>query len=606
MNEFDDLVFGNKIDYELIDIRKFPPAKLKIHNQKHINALDCETLNGYCKLLADSTDKDNWLLDGDLYDILYFMAKRKFENAHNFFFNLNYDANAIIKFLPRQKLEELRELNETTYEDFELYFIPRKIFSIQKGKHTTNFYDVAQFFKGSLNKNAKKYLDLDKYQKEYKDIDGAVLGTSEKFWADNLPTIIDYCLNDCKLTKRIAELLDKTVINAIDLYPKKYMSKASLTKDYLKKTVNLPNIQSLPTQALVYAFNTYTGGRFEIIEKGNIGKCSLYDINSAYPYHFKNLIDINVGKWKKVTSMNENADYGYYLVDVKTKYNIISPISHYSKNGTLTYPIISCTKFMTKEEILNYEKYAEIEILNGWEYYADKYIYPFADFIDKIYEKKNAVLDKKNFEYDLYKILMNGGYGLFLEKIKQPDGRYKAGELFNPIYGTEITSRTQIDIFNFAQKDLKNVVGFATDSVLFKGNPDLQQSNKLGEWDLEKSDNGIVLKSGIYKIGDKVQSRGMKKAENLKTPHGEFKDIFEYLRKMPNLTEYPVILHNPLTFAKVIQQHKKYTVDDINIFTDEIYNIAINKDLKRVWLDEFEGGIELLTRSIKSRPLILA
>lgn len=606
MNEFDDLVFGNKIDYELIDIRKFPPAKLKIHNQKHINALDCETLHGYCKLLADSTDKDNWLLDGDLYDILYFMAKRKFENAHNFFFNLNYDANAIIKFLPRQKLEELRELNETTYEDFELYFIPRKIFSIQKGKHTTNFYDVAQFFKGSLNKNAKMYLDLDKYQKEYKDIDGAVLGTSEKFWANNLPMIIDYCLNDCKLTKRIAELLDKTVINAIDLYPKKYMSKASLTKDYLKKTVNLPNIQSIPTQALVYAFNTYTGGRFEIIEKGNIGKCSLYDINSAYPYHFKNLIDINNGKWKKVTSMNENADYGYYLVDVKTKYNIISPISHYSKNGTLTYPIISCTKFMTKEEILNYEKFAEIEILNGWEYYADKYIYPFAEFIDKIYEKKNAVLDKKDFEYDLYKILMNGGYGLFLEKIKQPDGRYKAGELFNPIYGTEITSRTQIDIFNFAQKDLNNLVGFACDSALFKGNPDLPTSNKLGEWDLEKMDNGIVLKSGIYKIGDKVQSRGMKKAENLKTPHGEFKDIFEYLRKMPNLTEYPVILHNPLTFAKVIQQHKKYTVDDINIFTDEIYNIAINKDLKRVWLDEFEGGIELLTRSIKSRPLILA
>lgn len=633
IDEENETIFGNRIDWDLIDIREYPPNKLTQSINKPINALDTETLNGYCKLLADSSDKDNYIYDYELYDYLYFMTKKKFEIAHNFFYNLNYDINAIIKYLPRQNITEIKDYNETQYEEFKLFYIPRKIFSIQRGKHSYNFYDVAQFFKGSLNKNAEKYLQLKKYQNSYKNIDGKILGSSRQYWEDNLEMIIDYCLNDCKLTKRIGELLNQTVIKTLDLYPKKYMSKATLTKDYLKKTVDLPNIQSLPTQPLVYAFNSYTGGRFEIIEKGNVGVCSLYDINSAYPYHFKNLIDINKGKWVKVSDMHDKAYYGYYLVKVDVHYNKISPISHYSKNGTLTYPILSCMKFMTKKEILNYEKYADIEIINGWEYYPDEIVFPFKDFIDKVYREKkrisclfnftddckedcnmcyNHINYKKitgfeyGFEYDLFKILMNGGYGLFMEKIKQIDGRYKAGELFNPIYATEITSGTQIDIFNYAMQDINNVLGFATDSVLFRGKPDLPTGNLLGEWDLEKSDVGLILKSGIYKIGKKIQSRGMKKAENLKTPYGEFKDIFDYLTSMPNLTSYPVILHNPLTFSKVIQQHKKYSIDDINIFTDEIYNIEINKDLKRSWEDEFMGGYDLLERSIKSQPLILA
>lgn len=603
MQDINTDILRNKISFKDIILREFPPHKLKMIDDKPINGLDTETLNGYCKLLADSTG--DWLLDGNIDDILYFLTKRKFENSYNFFFNLNYDTNAIIKFLFKENLIELKEDNETRYNQYKIFYIPKKLLAISRGNHTYNYYDVAQFFNGSLNKNAKKYLKLDKYQKAYKEIDGAILGTSLEFWENNIPMIIEYCINDCILTKKLGELLHKTVKKAIGINPKTYMSKASLSKTYSKKVIDLPIIQTLNTGILNYAFNSYSGGRFEIIEKGNVGMCSLFDIKSAYPFYIRNLLDINKGKWKFVKSLNENADLGYYLVKVSVKYNKVSPISTYSKDYTLVYPIMDCYKYMTKNELLSYEKFIDYEIIDGWEFYADEYVYPFREFIDTLFELKNKT-NKKDFKYSLFKILMNGEYGLFYEKIKQKNGTYKAGEMFNPIYATEITANTKIQIFNKANEDINNLVGFATDSVLFKGKPDLKIGNNLGDWELEKTGKTLVLKSGMYKIGNKLQSRGMKKTENLKTPNGEFKNIIDYIKKMPNLISYPVILNNPLTFRKVIQMHIKYSMDDINIFTPEIYEININKDIKRIWDSEFLGGYELLQKSIKSQPLILA
>jgi len=603
MHDINKDILRNKINFGDIVLREFPPHKLRIIENKPINGLDTETLKGYSKLLADSTG--DFLLDGDINDILYYLTKRKFENAYNFFFNLNYDTNAILKFLDKSQLVELKEENETYHNQYKIVYIPKKLLAISRGKHSYNYYDVAQFFNGSLNKNAKTYLDLDKYQNSYKEIDGAVLGNSLEFWENNIPMIIEYCINDCVLTKKLGELLHKTVKKAIGINPKTYMSKASLSKTYSKKIIKLPITQLLPNGVLNYSFNAYSGGRFEIIEKGNVGICSLFDIKSAYPYYIRNLIDINKGKWKFVKSLNENADLGYYLVKVSVKYNKISPISTYAKDYTLVYPIMDCFKYMTKNELLSYEKFIDYEVIDGWEFYAEEYIYPFRNFIDTLFELKNKT-DKKDFKYSLYKILMNGEYGLFYEKIKQNDGTYKAGELFNPIYATEITANTKIQIFQKALEDINNVVGFATDSVLFKGKPDLKTGNNLGDWEMEKCGETLVLKSGMYKIGDKIQSRGMKKTENLKTPNGEFKNIIDYITKMPMLTSYPVTLNNPLSFRKVIQMHKKYSMDDINIFTPEIYNIDINKDIKRIWDSEFLGGFELLEKSINSSPLILA
>lgn len=623
----------NLIPFDRLQFRSYSVNKLTRNIIREINGVDTETLNGYCKLIADSTGAYEFRKNithkyKNLEVILNFLTEKRFRSANNFFYNLNYDVNAIIKNLPEKNLKELYEgsyrlkynrktkqkeitytPHTTEYKEYLLKYIPKKIFQISHKNHVYKFYDVAQFYGGSLEKNAKLYLNKEKYIHliDGQKIDGAILGTSKEYWNNNLDIIKEYCINDCILTKDLGILLDKTLRDKININTDSYFSKASISKEYIRKFVNVPDIKHVDKSALKYSFNAYNGGRFEVLKRGYVGKCTLYDINSAYPFHIKNLIDISVGKWKRVNSLHESAYYGFYKVKIQCGFNTISPLSFQLKNGTVIYPIMDAIYYMTKQELLEYEKYITYEIITGWEYYPDEIIYPFKDFIEKVYTQKNIV-DKENFEYSLWKIIMNGGYGAFYEKnLDKETGQIIVGKLFNPIYATMITSNTRLDLFKTAMPHIKKVVGFATDSILFKGNPNIKTGENLGEWSVEGKPNekSIVLRSGIYQIGDKMKNRGIKKTKFLKTPHGNYESIFDYIRKKPELSIYPITMNRPLTFIEVLLHHKKHTLKDINTFVDINYNIDINKDYKRIWDSEFICGQEIFEKQINSEPLII-
>lgn len=581
------LINKNIIPFEMLEFTTFEPKKLTKQIDKPILALDTETLDGFVKLIADSTTSYNYfenLSNKNLDLILQFLTSNRFENSHNFFYNLNYDVNAIIKYLPEKNLNELyqglemekynwktkekevRLVNNTTkYNDYTLFFIPKKIFKISKNHKTYTYYDIAQFFGNSLEYNAKKYLNKDKYIHILNDgnkIDGQALGTNEIYWKINKDTIIEYCINDCILTKELGDILYNTLKNKINIMPNSFISKASITKEYYKKFIDIPFIKNIPKSAIKYAFDSYCGGRFETIKRGNVGKCTLFDINSAYPFHMKNLIDINQGEWKRTKSLHESAYYGFYKVKLLTKFNKISPISIALPNGINVFPITELITFLTKQELLSFENYIDYEIISGWEYYPKEIIYPFNDFIELVYNHKNNT-DKNNFEYSLWKILMNGGYGTFYEKhLDKIRNKIITGKFFNPIYATLITKQTQIQLFDLAIDNLNDLVAFATDSCLFNGNPDINISKDLGKWDIEYNPNSesLVLKSGIYKIGDSMKNRGIKKAEFLKTPYGNYDSIFTYIENQPNLSIYPIKMIRPLTFIEVLLHHKKHTL----------------------------------------------
>ena len=604
-------IIKNPIDWDLIRLREYPVHKMTRNIQRQILGIDTETLDGYAKLIAC------WTLDGDkgesrliesFEDCMAFLTQRKFRQSSSFFFNLNFDVNAIIKYLPRQNLVELRASRETEYHGARIFYIPKKMLRITKGKKVYCYYDIAQFFEGSLAKSGKRYLGLEKYQEDYQDIDGAILGTSPEYWNTNLEKITRYCLNDCKITAGLGELLSKTLKESIELYPNRYTSKASITKEYVQKTVEIPDILKVPVGALKTFFNAYSGGRFEVLQKGYSGTCSLFDINSAYPYHIENLIDINKGRWIRTRDLHEDADLGAYLVKIRTKYQRITPMPFTLRSGVIAYPVFEAGVYTTKDELLAYEDSIDYEIIDGWEFYADKLVYPFREYIRRVYEFKSQV-PKDSYEYSLYKILMNSLYGCFYEKFIEIDAlgnkEILSGKLFNPIYATMITALTRIQLFKYAQQNPNEVIGFATDSVIFKGKPDLAVSNNLGDWSKEDSGETTVLRSGVYRIDSKLKNRGIKRASALETPYGSFKDIFNYIQSRPFETEYPIIMRRPLTFIEILLKHKKYDLKDINNFVDMEYIININRDHKRHWHDNFESGAEVFSKSIDSNPLIL-
>ena len=620
-------IIRNPIDFDLFEFRKHKLQKLTRNIKRKVHGLDTETLNGYCKLLADGDG--NYILSKSINSVssldfakfLNFLTSHRFRSSHNFFFNLNYDVNAIIKYMPKKYLNELYNELHTNYLDTEIFYIPKKVLRLTKNKNVYKFYDIMQFLKGSLESNAKKYFELEKY---IVPIDGAQLGTSKVYWHRHLNNIIKYCINDAKLTKRLGDMVNNTIIENLHIYPCTYMSKASLCKEFVRKRVNIPDINKIPRNALKYGFYSYAGGRFEVIKKGNVGKCKLYDINSAYPFTIYNLLDVNNGKWKRVNCMHEKADYGFYIAKIFIKYNTISPIGIPIKAGVIAYPIMHLTKFITKKELLAYEKFIDFEIIDGWEFFSNGELYPFRNFIKHVYKLKQET-PKSEYEYDLYKINMNSLSGCFYEKYIRKEDYTNAieperlnqlpelppkisiitGKLFNPIYATLITADTRINLFKSSIGHFSNVVAYATDSILFDGNVEMETNNKLGGWGLQANDNTIVLKGGIYKIGKKLKSRGIKRVGNIKTPFGNYDNIFDYIEAQPQEIEYPITMNRPLSFIEVLLHHLKHNIEDINVFTEMTYRINLNKDYKRLWNEDFINGAELFEKSIESTPLMI-
>lgn len=597
-------------DFDQIQLRDRPPAMLKsLLQSKRVMALDTETLEGYCKLLADSSGRYLFFEEPgaeSLDMILDFMTSHRFRGSHNVFYNLNYDINAIIKFLPPENILDLALYNKTETELLELLYIPKKIFRIQDkaSNHSYSFYDIAQFYGGSLEVNGKKYLGLVKNEK---GLDRRLIGTRSDYWLEHEEDIISYCVQDCKITKGLGELLQETVQRATGYYAKGFVSKASITKDILRRIVKLPDITRIPIEALRFAYNTYHGGRFEILKKGAIGQASLYDIVSAYPYHISNLVGLDNGSWRRVSDMTERAVYGFYLAKVSVKYSSISPISHKLRNGVMVYPILESKNiYITKHELEAYKDSLSFDIITGWEYYTSKPEYPLKEYIETLFKCKSQT-PKTSFEYDLYKILMNSIYGAFLEKVHKPEEDiWLAGKLFNPVWATMITALTRIDLWEYAHKDLSSVIGFATDSILFNGKPDLPTGSKLGAWSFEDSGETIVIKSGIYQINEKYKSRGLQKGKKVLAPNGsEYSDLFSYIRSQPFNTVYPVILERPVSYREALAHVNTLGLEDINIFTKFQYDIDINRDFKRLWPDPFTNGIELFDRASDSSPLIL-
>ena len=82
--------------------------------------------------------------------------------------------------------------------------------------------------------------------------------------------------------------------------------------------VKIPFFKELPYDLQEFAWNSYFGGRFEIIQRGFIGKAWIYDINSAYPYALSKIPDITKGNWVYgMQEIDDKALLGFFKIYVK-------------------------------------------------------------------------------------------------------------------------------------------------------------------------------------------------------------------------------------------------------------------------------------------------
>jgi len=264
-------------------------------NLRTIHALDTETYEGNVFLIADSDGK---YLDEITPDsVIKFLFHKKYQNTWNFFYNLSYDAEVILKLLGTE-LNRYKRTRNLSFEfgNYNLDYIPNRKLAIRKGHHSTVFFDIAQFYHASL---------VDAYQNNIKSLPATYLEMKNKrsefslrFYNRNKTLIRNYCIQDCILTKELATKWVELFNNAFGFHPARWISSGYLAEKVLiNNEIDFPRFDSIPYEIQDLAYRSYFGGRFEILKRGFIGDAYLYDINSAYPYALTHIPNLSKGRW---------------------------------------------------------------------------------------------------------------------------------------------------------------------------------------------------------------------------------------------------------------------------------------------------------------------
>lgn len=548
------------------------PAQSKIRS---IYALDTETHNGDIFLIADS--EGNFLDKITPESCLDWLFSKRFHGSWNFFYNLSYDAEVILKLLG-SKLFEYRFSRKLKFHfhGYDIEYYPAKLLRIKKGHHSVHYYDIAQFYdKKSLSITYQE--NIGKLDEQYLEFKNKRQEFTLRFYNHNKKQIRNYCIQDCIYTKQLAEKWTDLFNNAFSFYPAKWTSSGYLAEKVLiNNGVHFPKFDSIPYTIQDLAYRTYFGGRFEILKRGFVGKAYLYDINSAYPYAITRIPDLTNGKWINQKSIHKNSKIGFFriLADIPDDKHV--PPFPFRANKNILFPSGKFETYVTLDELKAYESSKHYKILDSYQFIPHSKKYPYKEFIESMYQKRQELKQNNDPMQQPIKIILNSIYGKTGQKIN-----HIIGNLFNPVIFAFITGFTRAKLYEFVRKnDLeREIVAFATDSICTTRKLDIN-SRKLGQFSYEgKSDDTFYLQNGFYRFNGKWKQRGFGKLGNKEIEHIE---TFE--RKGKLCYSFKILRNN--TLRKSIIQDKISKIGKIELQTREI---NFNADRKRLWLDTIQS-----------------
>jgi len=327
-----------------------------------IIGFDTETDDkGNLRIIADSDQR--YLSKITPEAVFKWLFHKKYQYSLNFFYNIGFDAEIILKLLPNDILDNYKEsrILKFNFDGYTIEYIPRKKLSIRKGHHSATFFDIAQFYKESLA-NAYQH-NIGKLPDGYLEMKSKRSTFSDYFYKRNMKQIREYCIQDCILTKELSEHWIELFHDAFGFYPARWISEAYLAEKVLYyNKIHIPKFNDIPYDVQELASNSYFGGRIEILKRGYIGKAYLYDINSAYPYALTKVPELTKGKWIQRKTINDKALLGFFKIKVNIPEVKFVPPFPFRKDLMVCFPSGEFTTFTTLEELraVNEPKYYTI------------------------------------------------------------------------------------------------------------------------------------------------------------------------------------------------------------------------------------------------------
>lgn len=672
---------GNPESGVMVKTRNIDTIKQHPYNWKRVvpktsNApvfgLDTETKvakgknQGCAHLLTISTpDTDYVTRINSFTDFVQACRATGCNHSINFFYNVDFDFSAIAKWMGLRPLTDIASVGVTTYKGFEISWIPNKSFTVHAATGNSNgrgnsftFYDLAQFYDKKPLRDVAPLVGKKKLEFDVKSIDFDRYDSEKKY----RETVDAYASEDAVIA-RLAGLRLHKAVNAV-IPVSHYYSNASISQTYF--LAHIPDTLRLPPRDVMdAALQAYGGGRFELLKRGYFPAIWEIDINSAYPFEMDSLVGItDNGKWKHVTTKDDDAHYGIYNITTQIHTDLFSPMMIH-REGAIVYPNGTFTKWVDKSELDLITKMGfKVRIHEGYEYHDNLPTYPFRFISKTLYPERmrHRSLGNEDMVY-VFKIIPNAGYGktiqivpdlelldelpigfdkdLITKEIEHDNGHvqfairngWKAGRMFNPVYAMSITARTRVRLLETVIKHRleKSVVGFATDAMFLKRAPPESLIGKgLGQWKLEidssqKKHEGLFIGSGVYAIrdGKEITDPITKTKKTIDVNHYRGfvtkHNLFEYVISGYIVTqidgeerrgirfdmEAPVKLKEGVrgSIRTTPVGEEQITWRDIAVFKPVRKLLDLNFDKKRVWDMRIDTPHDLLNNEIGSKPM---
>jgi hypothetical protein len=353
---------------------------------------------------------------------------------------------------------------------------------------------------------------------------------SKLFWEASEVTQkdIDYCIRDC-------EIVFDALLQIFDMVGNVKITLASLSLDlfrrkYLKFHIDYNDL------LINNFFGSYYGGRCEAFFIGKVNSC-VYDINSMYPNAMLNCVFPNPKYLKRRTNVPRGTFLkliyefeGCATVSLTHKQTTFGYLP-YRHDGKLLFPVGNFTGTFNFNELRFALENKAIEINEVFEIiFSTRMESPFKEFVTEIYNERCST--DNEFRKYLLKIILNSLYGKFAQKIDsefiyihdmkkeyetieyyKSKGQLKKVSLFNefrsdcflelssssskylyntiPLFSSYITSYSRIQLLeNLIKYENNKPVYCDTDSIFFEIDPQIKNSNNLGEW---KKENKTVF-----------------------------------------------------------------------------------------------------------------
>ena len=582
---------------------------------------DTETIRGYAFLINNADNEQAYI--EDFLTLALYLTKRRYTKSVNWFYNLEYDTNAFLKYLPFKQRAEIAHYNTVDYKGFRITIIPKKELKVGRigvsgtPSNTVSYYDLAQFYEMVP---LKKLAEQTNYAKvDVEDIQHIDL---EKYRTDKAynSLINERCLIDCKITQELADKYTN-IINPLVII-NKYKSKASIARRYVLE--NLKTSLKVPSTVLIQkALNSYHAGHIEACKLGVFKNIRNYDLNSAYPKNIADLYDTS-GVYKHNKEYEPDTAYSFYNIDVDYLDDNLTPVWANVHNRNY-HPTGQMTIWVTQPELDYFmQKGFDFKIIEANHILKRKdHEQPFGELVNYLYEKRLEAKKAGDPIQMTYKIILNSMYGVTINAFNKHEisevetdefkinergemtfykKTFKAGNMYNPLFAAYICAHTRIRLFADFYKHLDKLVSINTDGVYLTTDVNVPVSKKLGEYSLKKIDKIMVMGSGRYFSFDEYGRVDNGESRFRSIPKSPT-EILKMMEDNKNDSTLCITRDKPIKLKESVKIGKYK--DKFNEFRAVTKNVAFKTD-RRLWYDDFNTIGDIFDKQIESRPFKIA